>query len=508
MKRTTRSVLQGIVLTVGVSLATVMPAAAPVAAQAAPVLTYSSYVGGAGDDTANAVALDAQGNIYLAGTTYSQPFPGTSGERRDTNAFVTKLDATGTKVMYSTLIGGTDDEEGLALAVDAAGNAWVTGYTQSNDLPLKRSIVSTYRGDNDTFVTKLDPNGNLLLQTYLGEGGSDQANGIALDSQGNAYLAGSTAWDFGPAVMVKKIKADGSAQLYQAFFGYAARGFAKGSSANDLAVDSEGNAYLVGKTNTGAFDTDGFQKQCAGFDNPIDDCPSDDGFVVVLNAAGNAIIGGTILGGLASDEATAVALDSKRQVYVTGTTFSNNFPTKNAWQGEKQGADNFADGFLVKLGPDATTLTYGTYYGGEGYDEAHEVAVDSAGQAYLTGQTNSANLPVPGAFQPKIAGLCLTSSTERYCYDGFIAHFDTQGTLGWGSYIGGTDDDRGNGIAVQPDGSVYVAGRAASFGLPTTTGALQTKKNGSDDAFVTRVGAATTIPSGQQHRVYVPLIVR
>jgi Beta-propeller repeat len=480
----------------------------PAAAQLTPVLASSSYLGGAGDDAANAVALDSQGNIYVAGTTYSQPFPGTTGERRDTNAFVTKLDPTGTRVIYSVLVGGSDDEEGLALAVDNQGNAWVTGYTQSDDLPLQRALFGTYQGDNDTFVTKLGPNGDLLLQTYLGEVGSDQANGIALDGVGNAYVAGESAWDFGPAVMVKKIKADGSAQIYQAFFGQAERGFAKGSSANGIAVDVEGNAYLVGKTNTGAFDTDGFQKQCVGFDNPIDDCPSDDGFVVVLNAAGNALTGGTLLGGLASDVATSVALDGERNVYVTGTTFSSDFPTKNAWQAQKQGADNVADGFLVKLAPLATTLSYGTYYGGEGYDEVHGVTVDSAGWVYLTGQTNSDNLAVPGAFQSSIAGLCLTSSTERRCYDAFIAGFDRTGSLGWASYIGGTDDEQGNGVAVRSNGDVYVVGRAASFNIPTMAGSFQPEKAGHDDAFLTQISTATLPPPGQQYRVYIPLVNR
>jgi hypothetical protein len=411
-------------------------------------------------------------------------------------------------VIYSALLGGSDDEEGLALAVDNQGNAWITGYTQSDDLPLKRALFHTYQGDNDTFVAKLGPNGDLLLQTYLGEVGSDQANGIALDGLGNAYVAGATAWDFGPAVMVKKINADGSAQVYQAFFGMATRGFARGSSANSIAVDREGSAYLVGKTNTGAFDAEGFQQQCVGFDNPIDDCPSDDGFVVVLNSAGDALIGGTLLGGLASDEATSVALDGERNVYVTGTTFSSDFPTKNAWQAQKQGAENFADGFLVKLAPLATTLSYGTYYGAEGYDEIRGVTVDSAGWVYLTGLTSSDNLPVPGAFQSGIAGLCLTSSTERRCYDAFTAAFDRTGILGWASYIGGTDDEQGNGVAVGSNGDVYVVGRAASSNLPTTAGSFQPKKAGDDDAFLTRISTAPPPTPGQQHRVYIPIISR
>ncbi len=230
--------------------------------------------------------------------------------------------------------------------------------------------------------------------------------------------------------------------------------------------------------------------------------------MVVLNAAGNSIIGGTILGGLGNDEATGVALDGERNVFVTGTTFSNDFPTKNAWQAEKHGADNFADGFLVKLAPLATTLSYATYYGGEGYDEGYSVAVDGTGRAYVTGLTSSDDLPVPGAFQSSIAGLCLTSSTERRCYDAFIAGFDRTGLLGWASYIGGTDDEQGNGVAVGSNGDVYVVGRAASFNVPTTTGSFQPKKAGNDDAFLAWISTATTTPPGQQQHVYVPLVVR
>jgi hypothetical protein len=495
-------------------------ATAPVSAQAAPRLAYGTFLGGASDDDAQAIAIDRAGNIYLAGTTYSEPFPGTTGTRRDTNAFVTKLDPTGTRVLYSTLIGGSDDEEGLALAVDAAGNAWVTGYTQSDDLPLQRPLRSTYRGENDAFVSKLDPSGALLLQSYLGELGADQANAIALDASGNAYLAGQSASDYGPEVLVKKIAADGTAVAYEAFFGRATRGFNKGSRASDIAVDGAGNAYLVGTTNTGALDTDGFQDRCVGYDNPIDDCPSDDGFVVALNAAGNAILGGTILGGLAGDEASGVALDAAGNVYVTGTTFSSDFPTKNAFQAEKRGLDTFADAFLVKLTPLAASLSYGTYYGGEAYEEGHDVAVDNAGRAVLTGQTSSNDLLTPGAVQPAITGTCITGSTERLCYDAFVASFDEAGALSWASYVGGTDDDVGRGVAVGPDSDVYVAGRADSFSLPTTADALQPQRRGFDDAFFlrlsTRTETAPTVPPAtpapeaprRDQVVFLPLIRR
>lgn len=498
-------------LAIGLSMALIAAGVpVPTAAQSALRLAYGTFLGGSSDDEARAVAVDQDGNIFLAGTTYSEPFPGTSGQRRDTNAFVTKLDPSGTRVLYSTLIGGSDDEEGMALAVDAEGNAWVTGYTQSDDLPLRQPLQSTYRGENDTFVSKLDPNGDLLLQTYLGEVGADQANAIALDGAGNAYVAGQSASDFGPEVFAKKIVADGSSVGYQAFFGRAPRGFNRGSRASGIAVDAAGNAYLSGTTNTGAFDTGGFQDRCVGYDNPIDDCPSDDGFVVVLNAAGNAILGGTILGGARSDQATSVALDSAGNVYVTGITFSSDFPTRNAWQTEKRGFDTFSDAFLVKLAPLAATMIYGTYYGGDGYEEARGLAVDNAGRAYLTGLTSSDDLAVPGAVQPTIEGLCLVGSTERRCYDAFVASFNPSGALSWGSYLGGSDDDLGNGIALGPDGDVYIGGRADSFMLPTSANALQPQRRAFDDAFLFRLStrAATLPPSQATNTVFLPFLSR
>lgn len=486
----------------------------PAAAQAAPRLAYGTFLGGASDDDARAVAVDGAGNIYLAGTTYSQPFPGTSGQRRDTNAFVTKLDPSGRTVLYSVLIGGSDDEEGLALAVDAAGNAWVTGYTQSDNLPLRNALPFSYRGDNDTFVSKLDPNGELLFQSYFGYPGADQASGLALDGAGNAYLGGELAGEFGPRVRAAKLSAGGATVVYDVVFGGAPRGFNRGSRASAVAVDAAGNAYLVGTTNTGGFNTGGVQDRCVGYDNPIDDCPSDDGFVVVLNAAGNATIGGTILGGLRSDQASGVAIDSAGNVYVSGTTFSIDFPTKNAAQPQKRGLDSFADAFLVKLAPGAASLSYSTYYGGDAYEEGHGVAVDRAGRAVLIGQTSSDDLAVPGAIQPAIEGQCITGSTRRLCYDAFAASFDTAGTLSWASYLGGTDDDIGRGTAVGPAGDVYLAGRADSFSLPTTPDALQPQRRAFDDAFLLRISTQAippttpTEPPSTNFRVFLPLLRR
>jgi hypothetical protein len=488
----------------------------PAAAQAEtpPRLAYGTFLGGAGDDDARAVAVDGAGNIYLVGTTYSQPFPGTNGQRQDTDAFVTKLDPTGRNVVYSVLIGGSDDEEGLALAVDAAGNAWVAGYTQSADLPLYRPLAFSFQGDDDTFVSKLDPQGELLFQSYLGYPGSDRVGALALDATGAAYLAGEMRGDFGPQVRATKISAAGTTVVYDVVFGGASRGFNRGSRAGAVAVDAAGNAYIAGTTNTGALDTDGFQERCVGYANPIDDCPSDDGFVVMLNAAGAAVVGGTILGGLGNDEATGVALDGAGNVYVVGTTFSADFPTLNAAQPVKRGTDAFADAFLVKLTPGAAAPAYATYYGGAAYEAGHSVTVDRAGRAYVTGLTSSGDLAVPGALQPAITGQCLVGSTRRLCYDAFVASFDGAGALRWASYLGGADDDIGNGVALGPEGDVYLAGRADSLALPTSSDALQTQRRGGDDAFLARISTQavnappTPGPTPGAHTVFLPLVRR
>lgn len=483
-------------LLVGLSLA--LPVTST-SAQGAPALAYGTFLGGASDDVATAVATDAQGNIYIAGYTYSNPFPGTAGQDPYTNAFVIKLDPTGTQVIYSTLMGGSNDEEGLALAVDAQGNAWVTGFTESDDLPTINPITDSITGERDTFLTKLAPNGDVYFQTYLGTTASDQANAIALDKDGNAYLAGWADWDFGPAAMVKKVKADGSAQVYQAFFGKGTRGFDVGTRLHGIAVDSQGNAVVVGETNAPVL-------SCIGLSGG--ECPSRDAFVLVLNAAGDNSIADQSLGGMGNDAATGVALDKDGNIYITGTTFSDDFPTKNAWQAQKRGTSSFADAFLLKLNPLAAGMVYGTYYGGDDYEEAYGVAVDSAGGAYLTGLTSSGNLPVPSAAQPAITGQCITGATRRLCYDAFVAAFDVAGRLSWGSYHGGTDDDLGKGVAVGPGGDLYLVGRADSFTVPVTEGALQPKRHGFDEAFLAHFRTGSAQPAPGSHRVYVPQIIR
>lgn len=499
---------------IGLAAAGLRPAATGAQELAAAAsLTFGTYVGGASDDIARDVATDAQGNIYITGYTYSSVFPGTNGTLEKTQLFVTKLNPQGSAVIYSKVIGGSDGDEGNAIAVDAQGNAWVTGFTRSADFPVKGSL-RTYNGDSDAFALKLGPSGDVLFASYLGEAGVDYANDIALDAQGNAYITGEVAWDFGPAVMIRKLSADGSQQIFQGFFGQAARGFDRGSKGLAVAVDAQGRMVVAGTTNTYSFDATGLIKRCVGGEDEIMDCPRRDAFVAVLSPEGDAIEASTILGGSESEEAFGVALDKDGNVYLTGTTFSADFPTKNPAQGQKVGPDNFADGFLAKLNPSLTELLYGTYYAGEAWEEPRDVALDKDGNIYIAGLTSSDDMPVPGAIQGGIAGICIVGSNERYCYDGFVAAFSPAGALTWATYLGGTFDDSVGGLAVAPDGGVVVTGRAESFGFPTTPGSLQPQKGKQDDSFVVKIGGSSAGGGGggggapKPFKVALPLIRR
>jgi hypothetical protein len=481
---------------------------------AAPALAFGTYVGGASDDWGQATAVDAEGNVIIAGYTYSATFPGTTGTLSSPQAFVTKLNPAGSAVLFSKTFGGSDDEEVTGVAVDAQGIIWVVGFTESRDLVGVGPLAGSYQGGNsDAFVARLSPSGELLTLAHIGDDGSDQASGIALDPQGNAYIAGSSSAQFGPVVMIWKIAASGDKVLYDGYFGEAERGFDRGTSASAIAVDAKGQAYIVGTTNTPAFPVvNGLFTQCGDFERTGGECDYRDAFLSVINAEGTNIIYSTYLGGTISEEATGVALDKDANIYITGTTFSDNFPVQNASQGQKVGPDNFADGFLTKLSPQGDALLFSTYYAGDKWDEPASVVVDGAGNAYIAGLTSSNDLPVPGAIQGEIRGICITGSSERYCYDGFVAAFSPAGALSWATYLGGTYDDSVKGLALAPDGGIVAGGRAESHGFPTTEGAFQPVKALADDAFVVKIGGTGGGNPGpnpgpeKPYRVSLPMI--
>jgi hypothetical protein len=377
-------------------------------------VVYSTYIGGSLDDEGYGIAVDAEGNAYVTGTTASPNFPTTTGALRNfiggkTDAFVVKLSPTGAALSYSTYLGGSGYEEGFGIAVNASGNAYVTGTTTSTDFSTTSGVMqSILKGPIDAFVTKLSPNGNAATySTYLGGSAADIGFGIALDAAGDrTSVTGVTdSADFpttgasfrptfagGGDAFVVNLNSAGSAASYATFLG--------GNSLDagfGIKLNAEGNAFITGFTESADFPT------TAGTRQPISGGGNSDAFVTKLNPAGAALVYSTYLGGNAGDLGLGIALDSGDRAHVTGTTGSSNLSvTPNAIQGSLSGA---SDAFVTKLNPDGSALAYSSYLGGGQNEEGFGVAVDSDQIAYVAGRTTSSNFPTTaGAFQITSAG--------------------------------------------------------------------------------------------------------
>jgi len=336
-------------------------------------------------------------------------------------------------------------------------------------------------------VLVIDP--TLVYSSYLGGNGWDKANGIAVDSSGNAYLAGKTISPNFPVTkgafqtrlggqvtnaFVTELNSAGSALIYSTYLGGVASGEALG-----ITLDSSGNAYVTGWTASANFPT------TAGALQTTFGGGYDDGFVTKLNSTGSALIYSTYLGGSSYDEGHGIAVDATGNAYVTGLSYSQNFPTiAGAFQSVLQGYD---DAFVSKLNPAGSALIYSTYLGGNSYDQGNGIAVDASGNAYITGLTYSYHFPTTGqAFRTTWGG----------GFDAFVSKLNASGTtLLYSTYLGGSSDDYGYGIAVDASNSAYVTGRTYSPDFPTTAGAFQTTPGGTgggghDDAYVVKLNAA------------------
>ena len=415
-----------------------------------PVLVYSTYLGGSAADSGFSIAVDSAGNAYVTGETYSFDFP-TQNPLQSffgggvLDAFVGKLNAAGTALVYSTYIGGNGSDFGASISVDSAGNAYVAGVTGSTDFPTQNPLQSSYGGNTDVFVSKLNATGSALTNsTYLGGGLFDQASGVAVDSAGNAYVTGYTSSTDFPTQnplqsaygggledgFVTKLNAAGTA-LYSTYLGGHDTDWGYG-----IAVDSAGNAYVAGITSSDNFPTqNALQSSYGGFY---------DAFVTKLNAAGTALVYSTYLGGSDDDDVGVdIAVDSAGNAYVTGFTSSTNFPTQNAFQ--TYGGGQY-DAFVSKLNAAGSALVYSTYLGGTDRDIGWGIAVDSGGNAYVTGQTISSNFPTQNPLQGSHGGgaddafvskLQQGSPTPTY-----VALGDSYSSgEGAGSYVSGTNFD-------------------------------------------------------------------
>lgn len=456
-----------------------------------PTLIYSSYLGGSNGDTGYGIAVDSAGSAYVTGSTNSTDFPTTPGAFQTSftgyDVFVTKFNAEGTALVYSTYLGGNGgNSSALGIAVDSSGSAYITGQTGSPSFPTTTdSFETALGGKENAFVTKLDPTGSTLdYSTYLGGSNIDTGYGIAVDSAGSAYVTGITnstnfpttpgsfQTTFSGAVnsgfdgaFVTKLNPAGSALAYSTYLA----GNAYNSWGLGIAVDLAGSAYVTGMTEAADFPT------TAGAFQPICNTNETDPFVTKLDPSGATLVYSTCLGGTTDPYpggvGRGIAVDSTGSAYVTGYESSSDFPTTPGAFQPALGGNSATNAFVAKLNATGAALIYATYLGGNKYDVANGIVVDSSGSAYIVGYTQSANFPTTSdAYQTNLTGSENAFETELSA-DG--------STLEYSTYLGGsgTAGDGGNGIAIDSIGSVYVVGTTSSTNFPVTPGAFQTTSN-------------------------------
>ncbi|HEY7835658.1 MAG TPA: SBBP repeat-containing protein [Ktedonobacterales bacterium] len=452
-----------------------------------PSYRFSTYFGGSGYEMSDggAIAVDASDNVYITGDTFSTDLP-TANPEQATNAgsddvFVSKLNAAGSALVYSTYLGGSDVDASTGIAVDGSGNAYITGYTRSFNFPTTLGASQTLpHGANDAFISKLSAAGNALVySTFLGGGGDDLGEHIAVDASGNAYVTGATAsGDFpiqgafqastgggGSDAFVSKLNAAGTALVYSTYLGGSGADAAVG-----IAVDASGNAYVVGATASTNFPLQGaFQATNAG--------GTDDAFISKFNAAGNALVYSSYLGGSGDDAALGIAVDASGNAYLTGFTTSTNFPTNPAGS-----ANGGKDAFVSTLNASGSALVYSSYLGGSGDDTGVGIAVDSQGDAYLVGTTASNDFPLVDPLQSTLRDSAGSAFVVR-----FDAH-DTGGLPVFSTYLGSSSiyADSGLGIAVSAGGYAYVIGATSGTDFPTVN-ALYPVAPANPNAFVTKI---------------------
>ncbi len=461
------------------------------------VLVYAGYIGGSGADVGRGIAVDSGGNAYVTGETTSTEatFPVTGGPDLTFNggafdAFVAKVNAAGTALVYAGYIGGSGFDEGFGIAVDSGGNAYVTGLTNSTEVtfPVTGGPDQSFNGSTDAFVAKVNATGTALVYAgYIGGSSLDEGRGIAVDSGGNAYVTGvtnSTEATFpvkaGPDLtfngtldaFVVKVNAAGTALVYAGYIGGSGSDLGFG-----IAVDSGGNAYVTGGTDS----TEATFPVTGGPD--LTSNGVQDAFVAKVNAAGTALVYAGYIGGSGTDLGLGIAVDGVGNIYVTGHTTSTeaSFPVTGGPDLTFNGS--VFDAFVAKVNAAGTALVYAGYIGGSSFDEGSGIAVDSGGNAYVTGRTDSteATFPVTGGPDPTF---------NQGVADAFVAKVNAAGTaLIYAGYIGGSGFDEGFGIAVDSGGNAYITGftNSTQATFPVRGGPDLTFNGGNFDAFVAKI---------------------
>jgi hypothetical protein len=446
-------------------------------------LAYSTYLGGGSSDIGTDIAVDASGNVYVAGVTSSSDFPTLNPYQTHQDSSyngdvsVTKLSSSGS-LIYSTYLGGDVNEIGYGIAVDGTCNVYVTGWTNSSDFPT----WNPYQGNQDStdvFVTRISSSGNsLIYSTYLGGGGIDVGNDIAADGSGSAYITGYTWSSDFPTInpyqtnqgyrtfdaFVTKIPCSGGSPIYSTYLGGGDLDEGRG-----IAVDGSGNAYVTGITFSSDFPTLNAYQTYQGAHG------WGDVFITKLFNSGDSLVYSTYLGGRKGELGEAITVDNSGSAYVAGTTSSLEFPTLNPYQ--TWPGDSYNNAFVTKLSNTGSDLIYSTYLGGGGIDYVWDIAVDGSGDAFVTGYTSSRDFPIQNAYQ-----------VNQDTTDAFVTEFSGSGSsLIYSTYLGGTMEDDGYGLAIDVSGNAYITGLTFSSNFPTNNPFEATYHIGGGDAFVTKL---------------------
>ena len=416
-------------------------------------------------------------------------------------------------LLYSTYLGGNDYDEGKGIAVDNSGNTYVTGLTYSTDFPTINAYQPNHYADNgnsDVFVSKINTNlsgtASLIYSTYLGGNGDDEGYGIAVDNSGNAYVIGSTSSTDFPTInayqpnhyadngnrdaFVSKINTNISGPLSLVYSTYLGGDVDDGGYG--VAVDNSENAYVTGYTSSTNFPTVNEYQQYQG---------EYDVFVSKINTrliGTPSLVYSTYLGGSGYDQGDGIAVDNSGNAYVTGLTYSTDFPTINAYQPNHYADSGNSDIFVSKINTNTSSLVYSTYLGGDGDDEGYGIAVDNKGNAYVTGFTDSTDFPTTDNAYDR---------NYHAFFDVFVSKINTKlsGTpsLVYSTYLGGDSTDFGNGIAVDNSENAYVTGSTLSKDFPTTSNAYQQIRNAFNDIFVSRINTKLSGTSSLVYSTYL-----
>ncbi len=397
---------------------------------------------------------------------------------------------------FSTYLGGNGADESYGIAVDQLGNTYISGLTYSTNFPVPNALQDHANGYPSAFITKVNAAGSAILySTYVGgSSGFNASYGIAIDSAGSAYVTGLTQSADFPTVnpiqpglrgdtdgFVLKLNSLGNGLSYSTYLGGSGGEYCTG-----IAVDSSAEAYLIGFTASTDFPTsNAFQNINHG---------NYDVFITKLNSSGDAFVYSTYLGGSDRDIGNTIAVDGSGSLYVAGETASVDFPTLNSLQTY---IPPYSDAFVTKLNPEGNAILYSSFLGGSKHDIANAIAVDSTGKAYITGRTESDDFPLTNPSQ----------GTRGGSADCFVTALNSTGAgLIYSTYLGGSSDDYGYGIAVDSAGSAYVAGYTSSINFPTASALQPIFGGGLADAFISKLNASggalvysTYLGSNQQY---------